>query len=96
MREGRSHPDPIVETQSLGTVVPPDPHYQHHIKVGKFGGCALSCALLLLPVVRQVQGSSNTQFSNMLTENPRWNHIRAVQFENQLFAPHARHVASLS
>lgn len=33
MREGRSHPDPIVETASLAAVVPPDPTYQHSLKV---------------------------------------------------------------
>ncbi|GLC46848.1 hypothetical protein PLESTB_001541000 [Pleodorina starrii] len=32
VHEGRSHPDPIVETQALGAVVPPDPHYRHNLK----------------------------------------------------------------
>ena len=33
VKEGKPHPHPIVETASLSSVIPPDPVYQHHIKV---------------------------------------------------------------
>lgn len=31
LREGADHPDPIVESQSLAGVMPPDPTYAHHL-----------------------------------------------------------------
>ena len=33
VREGKDHPDPIVETSSLAGVTPPEPTYQHHLHV---------------------------------------------------------------
>ncbi|GFH20548.1 uncharacterized protein HaLaN_17689 [Haematococcus lacustris] len=31
LTEGRDHPDPIVESQSLSGTSPPDPDYAHHL-----------------------------------------------------------------
>ena len=31
--EGCAHPDPIVETLSLASVIPPEATYQHHLQV---------------------------------------------------------------
>ena len=35
VREGKPHPDPIVETASLAGVAPPEPTYLHHLHVGR-------------------------------------------------------------
>lgn len=35
VREGRPHPDVIVETASLASVQPPAVTYQHHLQVGR-------------------------------------------------------------
>ncbi len=33
VKEGTEHPDAIVETASLASVVPPEISYQHHLQV---------------------------------------------------------------
>ena len=33
MAEGLPHPDPIVESQTLASVIPPDITYKHHLQV---------------------------------------------------------------
>ena len=33
VKEGKPHPDPIVESATLASVVPPDITYSHHLQV---------------------------------------------------------------
>jgi hypothetical protein len=33
VKEGKPHPDPIVESATLASVVPPDITYTHHLQV---------------------------------------------------------------
>ncbi len=51
LREGKVHPDPIVETLSLAAVEPPDPNYQHTLQVGALCQLSASCVPFYLRMV---------------------------------------------
>lgn len=51
LREGKVHPDPIVETLSLAAVEPPDPNYQHTLQVGALCQPSASCVPFYLRMV---------------------------------------------
>ena len=45
MQEGRAHPDPILETQTLAAMCPPKPTYQHHLGAAVASGALSSLQL---------------------------------------------------